>query len=58
MLRGLCGIIVLNVQTPTEDDANGRNQEENFCEELELVFDQFLKNHMNVLLIDFNGVKR
>jgi hypothetical protein len=48
-----CDIIVLNVHAPTEDkcdDAKG-----SFYEELEGVFDQFLKYHMKILLGDFNA---
>jgi hypothetical protein len=52
-LRGRwCDIIALNVHAPTDDkidDIKGR-----FYEELEQVFDKFLKYHMKILL-DFNA---
>jgi endonuclease/exonuclease/phosphatase family metal-dependent hydrolase len=54
ILRGhWCNIIVLNVHAPTEykiDDIKDR-----FYEELEQVFDNFPKYHMNILLGDFNA---
>jgi hypothetical protein len=46
-LRGRwCNIIVLNVHAPTEDKIN--DIKERFYEELEEVFDQFLKYHMKI----------
>jgi hypothetical protein len=54
IIRGRwCNIIVLNVHAPSEDkidDKKGR-----FYEELEHVFDNFPKYHMNILLRDFNA---
>jgi exonuclease III len=48
-----CNIIVLNVHAPTEGKCDDRN--DSFYEELEGVFDQFLKYHMKILLGDFNA---
>jgi hypothetical protein len=48
-----CHIIVLNVHAPTEDktdDVTG-----SFYEELERVFDTFLKYNMKIVLADFNA---
>jgi hypothetical protein len=53
-LRGRwCDIIVLNVHAPTEDKCD--DKKDSIYEELEVVFDQFLKYHMNILLGDFNA---
>jgi hypothetical protein len=41
-----CHIIVLNVHAPTEDKTD--DVKDNFCEELERVFDKFPKNHMKM----------
>jgi hypothetical protein len=48
-----CDIIVLNVHSPTEDRDN--DIKDSFYEELEQVFDQFLRYHMKILLGDFNA---
>jgi hypothetical protein len=48
-----CDIIVLNVHAPTEDKADIIKN--SFYEELEQVFDQFPRYHMNILLGDFNA---
>jgi endonuclease/exonuclease/phosphatase family metal-dependent hydrolase len=54
ILRGhWCHIIVLNVHAPTEDKTD--DVKDNFYEELERVFDEFLKYHMKILLGDFNA---
>jgi hypothetical protein len=45
-----CHIVVLNVHAPTEDKID--YVKENY-EELECVFDEFLKYHMKILLGDF-----
>jgi len=53
VLRGRwCNVIVLNVHAPSEEKSNG--SKDSFCEELEQVFDNFLKYHMKILLGDFN----
>jgi hypothetical protein len=52
-LRGRwCHIIVL-YHSPTEDKTDG--VKDSFYEELELVFDKFPKDHMKILLGDFNA---
>jgi endonuclease/exonuclease/phosphatase family metal-dependent hydrolase len=48
-----CDIIVLNVHVLTEDKDN--DIMDSFYEELEQVFDQFPKNHMKILVGDFNA---
>jgi exonuclease III len=48
-----CDIIVLNVYAPTEDKIDGVKY--SFCEELEHVFNKFLKYHMKILLGDFSA---
>jgi hypothetical protein len=51
ILRGhWCNIILLNVLVPTEDKIKER-----FYEELEHVFDKFLKYYMKMLSRDFNA---
>jgi hypothetical protein len=53
ILRGRwCNIIVLNVHPPTEDKID--DIKDRFYEELEQVFDKFLKYHMKILLGYFN----
>jgi hypothetical protein len=53
ILRGQwCHIIVLNVHTSTEDKTD--DVKDSFCEELERVFDKFLKYHMKILVGDFS----
>jgi hypothetical protein len=53
-LRGRwCDIIVLNVHAPTEDKCD--DIKDSFYEELEGVFNKFLKYHMEILLGDFNS---
>jgi hypothetical protein len=47
-----CGIIVLNVHAPTEDDDDIKDS---FYEELEQVYDQFPRNRMKILLGNFNS---
>jgi hypothetical protein len=47
-----CNITVLNVHVPTEEKDDIK---ESFHEELEQVFDQFPRYHMNILLGDFNA---
>jgi hypothetical protein len=44
--------IVLNVHAPAEDEIDRKGT---FCEELERVFDKFLKCHMKILLGDFSA---
>jgi hypothetical protein len=51
--RRWCNIIVLNVHAPTEDKID--YIKDRFYEELEQVFDKFPKNHMKILLGDFNA---
>jgi hypothetical protein len=46
-------IIVLNVHAPSEEKSD--EAKDSFYEELEQVFDHFLKYHMKVLLGDFNA---
>jgi hypothetical protein len=54
ILRGRwCNVIVLNVHAPPEDKIY--NIKDRFYEELEQVFDKFLRNHMKILLGDFNA---
>jgi exonuclease III len=54
ILRGRwCNIIVLNVHAPTEDKMD--DIKDRFYEELEQVFDKLPKNHMKILLGDFNA---
>jgi hypothetical protein len=54
ILRGRwCHIIVLNVQTQTEDKTD--DVKDSFYEELEHVFDKFPKYQMKILLGDFNA---
>jgi exonuclease III len=54
ILRGRwCDIIVLNVHAPTEDKTD--DIKNRFYEELEQVFDKFLKYHMEILLGDFSA---
>jgi hypothetical protein len=48
-----CDIIVLNVHAPTEDKCD--DTKNNIYEELEDVFDQFPKYHMENVLRDFNA---
>jgi hypothetical protein len=43
-----CHIIVLNVHAPTEDKTD--EVKDSFYEELEHVFDRFLKYHMKILI--------
>jgi exonuclease III len=53
-LRGrCCDIIVLNFHTPTEDKID--ITKDCFYEELERVFDKYLKYRMIILLGDFNA---
>jgi hypothetical protein len=54
ILRGRwCHIIVLKVHAPTEDKTD--DVKDSFYEELEPVFDKFLKYHMKILSGDFNA---
>ena len=54
VLRGRwCNIIVLNVDAPSEEKSD--EAKDSLCEELEQVFDHFLKYHMKILLGDFNA---
>jgi exonuclease III len=48
-----CDIIVLNVHVPTENKDD--DIKDNFCEELEQVFEEFPRYHMKILLGDFNA---
>ncbi|PNF40783.1 hypothetical protein B7P43_G16926 [Cryptotermes secundus] len=48
-----CDIIIMNVHAPTEDKID--DIKDMFYEELEHVFDNFLKNPMKILLGDFNA---
>jgi hypothetical protein len=48
-----CHIIVLNVHAPTEVKIN--DVKDSFYKELECVFDNFPKCHMNILVGDFNA---
>jgi hypothetical protein len=43
----------LNVHTPIEDKIG--DVKDSFYEEMERIFDQFLKYHMKILLEDFNA---
>jgi hypothetical protein len=53
ILRGCwCDIIFLNIHTPTEDKID--DLKDMFYEELEHVFDNFPKYHMEILLGDSN----
>ena len=53
-LRGRwCNIIVVNVHAPSEGKSD--EAKDSFYEELEQVFNQFPKYHMNILLGDFNA---
>ena len=47
-----CEIIVLNIHAPSEDKDDVINS---FYEEIELLFDQFPKYHIKILLGDFNA---
>ena len=52
-LRGCwCNIIVLNVHAPSEEKSD--DSKDSVYEEIEQVFDNFLKYHMKILLGDFN----
>ena len=54
VLRGRwCNIIVVNVHASSEEKSD--ESKDSFCEELEQVFDHFLKYHMKMLLEDFNA---
>jgi hypothetical protein len=46
-------ITVLNVHPPTEDKID--DVKDRFSEELECVFDKFLKYHMKIMLGDFHA---
>jgi 5-methylcytosine-specific restriction endonuclease McrBC regulatory subunit McrC len=48
-----CDIIVLNVHAPAEDKTD--YVKHSLYEELERVFDKFLKYHMKMMLGDFNA---
>jgi hypothetical protein len=48
-----CAINVLDVHAPPEDKCD--DTKDNFYEELEGVFDQFLKYHTKILLGEFNA---
>jgi len=48
-----CNIIVVNVHVPSEEKSD--ESKDSFYEELEQVFDHFLKYHMKILLGDFNA---
>jgi exonuclease III len=48
-----CDIIVLNVRAPTEDKDDVTK--DSFYEQLEEVFDQFPRYHMEILMGDFNA---
>jgi hypothetical protein len=48
-----CNIIVLNVHASTEDKID--DIKDRFYEEQEQAFDKFPKNHMEILLGDFNA---
>jgi hypothetical protein len=50
-----CSIIVLNVHAPTEDKIDIKDR---FYEELEQVFDKFLKYHMKILLYSSPSIIR
>jgi len=54
VLRGRWhNIIVINVHAPSEEKSD--ESKDSFYEELEQVFDNFLKYHMKILLGDFNA---
>jgi hypothetical protein len=54
ILRGCCcHIIALNVRARTDDKTD--DVKDSFYEELECVFDKFLKNHTKNLLGDFSA---
>jgi len=54
VLRGCwCNIIVLNVHAPSEEKSD--DSKDSFYEELEQVFDNFPRYHMQILLGDFNA---
>ena len=54
MLRGRWrNIIFVNVHTPSEEKSDA--SKDSFYEELEQVFDHFLKYHTKMLLGDFNA---
>jgi hypothetical protein len=48
-----CYIIVLNVHDPTEDKID--DIKDRFYEELERVFDKFIKYHLKIMLEHFNA---
>jgi len=50
-----CNIIVLNVHAPSEEKSKNCLLKDSFYEELEQVFDHFPKNHIKILLGDFNA---
>jgi hypothetical protein len=53
VLRGRwCNFIVLNVHAPSEDKSD--DLKDSFHEELEQVFDHFLRYYMKILLGDIN----
>jgi len=52
-LRGHWCDIVLNVHAPTEDKSD--DKKDSIYKELEHVFNQFSKDHMKILLGDFNA---
>jgi exonuclease III len=47
-----CNIIVMNVHVPTEDKTD--HVKDNICEKFERVFTKFPKQHMQILLGNFN----
>jgi len=54
VLRGCWrNIVVVNVHAPSEERSDESN--DSFYEELEQVFDHFQKDHMKMLLGDFNA---
>jgi len=54
VLRGRwCNIIFLNVYAPSEEKSD--DSKDSFYVELEQVFDNFPKYHMNIILGDFNA---
>jgi hypothetical protein len=54
ILRGRwCDRIVLNVNAPTDDKID--NMKDNVYEELERIFGKIPKDHMKILLGDFNA---
>jgi len=54
VLRGCWrNIFVVNVHAPSEEESD--ESKDSFYEELEQVFDHFLKYHMQMLLGDFNA---